>query len=73
MYVKRNTEARLVNYCSRGKAISITHPECVFVVLVIQYAKHVHCILLSSVACVAAPHFLHYLVKGTTFGGKNIY
>ena len=34
----RNIEARLCNHCYRGKAISITHSECVSVALVIQHA-----------------------------------
>ena len=33
MYIKRNTETRLFNYCCSGKALSITHSECVFVAL----------------------------------------
>jgi len=33
-YVYRNTEARSRNHCCRGKGISITHSECVYVALV---------------------------------------
>jgi hypothetical protein len=39
MYVNRNNEGRSYNCCCRGKAITITHPECVFVALNIQQAK----------------------------------
>ena len=39
-----------------GKAVSITYSECVFVSLVIQQARHMSRIILSSVACPA----LHY-------------
>jgi hypothetical protein len=38
MYVKRNIDARSRNHCYRGKAISITYSERVFVALVIQHA-----------------------------------
>jgi hypothetical protein len=34
MYYKRDIQARSRNHCFRGKAISITYPECVFVALV---------------------------------------
>jgi len=38
MYVWRNTEERSCSHCWSGKAISITHSECVIVALVIQHA-----------------------------------
>ena len=47
---KRNTEAYFRNLCCRGKAISITHSECVSVALVIQHAKSMRRIILSYVA-----------------------
>jgi hypothetical protein len=53
---KRNTETRSRNHCCRGKAISITYSECVSVALVIQHAKRMR-LILSSVACLALPHF----------------
>jgi hypothetical protein len=34
----RNTKARLHNHCCRGKTISITYSEIVFVTLGIQHA-----------------------------------
>ena len=52
---KRNTEARSRNHC--GKAISIKYYECVSVALVIQHAKRMRRIVLSSVACLAVPYF----------------
>jgi hypothetical protein len=36
---KRKTEARSCNQICRGKAVSITYSECVFIALVIQHAK----------------------------------
>ena len=51
-YVQRN-----IRRVRRGKTISITHPECLFLALVIQHAKHILRIALSSVACLALPHF----------------
>jgi hypothetical protein len=47
---KRNIEARFRNLCFRGKAINITHSESVSVALVIQHAKRMRRIILSSVA-----------------------
>jgi hypothetical protein len=38
LYIQRNTEARSLNHCCRGKAINITHYECVSVALVIEHA-----------------------------------
>ena len=35
---KRNIGARSYEQCCRGKAISITNPECVFVAFVIRHA-----------------------------------
>jgi hypothetical protein len=57
MYVERNIEARSHNHCCRGKAISITYSKCVSVALVIQHAKRMRRIILSSVACLAVPYF----------------
>jgi len=72
MYVERNNEASLCNHCSRGKAISITYSECVFVALIIQHAKRMrHTILLLWP--VRLYHiFPHYLINGTIFGKKVI-
>jgi hypothetical protein len=54
---KRNVEARSRDHCCRGKAISITYSECVFVALVIQHIKRMRHIILSSVACLTLPYF----------------
>ena len=37
------------------KGKSITYFECVFVALGIQHAMHMHCIILSCLACPAVP------------------
>ena len=42
---KRNIEARSCNHCGRGKAVSNTHSECVFVALFIQHVKHMRRII----------------------------
>jgi len=55
MYIKGNIEARLCNHCCNGKAISITHSECVSIALDIQRAMCVH--LLSPVACLPLQYF----------------
>jgi hypothetical protein len=54
---KGNIEERSRNHCCRGKAISITYSECVFVALIIQHAKGMRRIIVSSVACPAVPYF----------------
>jgi len=53
---KRNNEERSRNHCRRGKAISITYPECVSVALVIQQVKRMRHIILSFVACLVLSH-----------------
>jgi hypothetical protein len=59
-----NIESRSRNHPYRGKAISITHS----VTLVIQHAKLMSRIILSSVACLALSHFSTLSQKGTIFG-----
>jgi hypothetical protein len=54
---KRDNEARSCNCCCSGKAISVRYSECVSVALIIRHAKHMCRIVLSSVACLAAPYF----------------
>ena len=52
-----NNEAFSRNHSCRGKVVSITYSECVSVALVIQCAKPMRRIILSSVSCLAVPCF----------------
>jgi hypothetical protein len=45
---------------------------CVLVALVIQHAKRMLCIMLSSVTSLAAPYFQNYLISGTVFLKQNV-
>jgi len=51
MYVLRNIEGSSYNHCCHAKPIWITHAECVFVALVIEYAMRMRHTILSCVAC----------------------
>jgi hypothetical protein len=55
--VYHKIRARSRNHCCLRKAISITYCECVSLALVIQYAKRMRRIILSSVGCLAVPYF----------------
>jgi hypothetical protein len=70
MYVYCDIEVRSLNHCCRGKAISITYCECVSVALVIQHAKRMRRIILSSVACSTLPYFSTLSHERQIFGKK---
>ena len=69
---KRNNEARSRNHCCRGKATSITYSECVSIFFLIQYAKRMRRIMLSSVACLAVQYFSKLSLKLYDFRGKKV-
>jgi len=53
-----NTEARSYYHCcSKKKTISVTYSDRVFVALGNPLVMHVHCIVLSSVTCLAVQSF----------------
>jgi len=69
MHASRNIEARLLNHSCRGKAIIFNYSQCVSVALVIQHAKRMPHVLLSSVTCLT---IIHYCIKGTIFEKEKL-
>ena len=67
--VSLNIEATSCDPCCRGKAISITHSECVFVALVIQHAMRMRRVWL------ARPHniFFHFISQKARISKKKSY
>jgi hypothetical protein len=72
MYLQRNTEERLRNSCCRGKAISVTYSECVSVALLIQHAKSILHIILSSVADMTVKYAITLYHKQHDFRNKKL-
>jgi hypothetical protein len=72
MYAYGKMEARSRNYCCREKAINIIYSGCVSVALVIQHAKRMHRIILSSVACLGLPYFATLFHKRHDFRKENV-
>jgi len=57
VHVYGNIEEFSRNHFDRAKAISITYSECVSVALVIQHAKLMSHVIMSSVACLVLQYF----------------
>jgi hypothetical protein len=68
---KYEVEARQHSYFWRGRAISITYSECVSVALVIQQARRIRLIVLSSFACGSCITFSH--ITSSQLGIYGIY
>jgi hypothetical protein len=49
-YIYYNGETHLCNHCYSGEAIGITYSECVFEVLGILHAMHMHHIVLCGLS-----------------------
>ena len=70
MYVLRNTEARSLNHCCQGRAISIIYSECMSAALVNQHAMRIRRNILSFVGRPALPYFFTLSYKRYDFMGK---
>jgi hypothetical protein len=60
-------EALFCNHCCHGKAICVAYSECMSVVVVIQHAKCMCHIVLSSVASLAVQNFYKLSYKWHDF------
>jgi len=67
---KHTITTRSPNQCCRGKAITITHSECVSVALVNQYEKRMRRFILSCGLSGVYHIFPYYLINGMTCGSE---
>jgi len=58
---KRKIDARSCIHVCRGKAISITYSECLFIVLVIHHAMRMRHIIVSFVGPARCTIFFHII------------
>jgi len=63
---------RVSSLCVTRAIVCVCVCVCVYAALVIQHAKRMRHIILSSVACWLYNISPHYLTNGKTFGEKNI-
>ena len=70
---KRNIEARSINHCWSGKAVSITYSECMLKDLIIKHAMRMRCIrpLWLSATGLALPSFFHISTNDMVFVKKK--
>jgi hypothetical protein len=68
---KRNTDTCSNSYCC-GKAINITHSECVSVALATPHSKRMRRIIFPSVASLALSHFFILSHKRHDFRKRNV-
>jgi hypothetical protein len=73
MRVQRNIEGHSSYHCRGGKAISITYSDCVYVASIIQRAKRMGRIVLSSVACAVLPYFTTLFNKTYDYLKKKLW
>jgi len=73
MYVWRNNDAPSRYHFCKGRTVSITYSECVFVALVIQHSMRMRLIILSSVNCLALQYFssLRHIRRDFRGGGRG--
>ena len=69
MHVKRSVEVRSCNHSCRGKAVSITYSEFVFVLSCTQHAMRMLHIVICGLSG-STIFFSHYVINGKIFGKK---
>jgi hypothetical protein len=70
MYVQRNTEALSCDHCCRGKAISITYSDYVYLALGIHHAMRIRHIVTCGLP--GSTVFFTHCLKTGRFSKRNI-